>query len=83
MVNKRKQSCEEMPWIDKSTSSFGDIALSYLPRVSVRATVKLSAAFFQDESSIRTGGGGGGANVEGPGVPRGKCTNEIKRKNST
>ena len=28
------------------------------PRVRVRATVKLSAAFFHDESSITIGGGG-------------------------
>ena len=38
----------------------GAIALSYPPRVRVRATVKLSAAFFHDESSITIGGGGGG-----------------------
>ena len=30
----------------------GAIALSYPPRVRVRATVKLSVAFFNDESSI-------------------------------
>ena len=30
------------------------------PRVRVRATVKLSAAFFHDESSITIGGGGVG-----------------------
>ena len=36
------------------------IALSFPPRVRVRATVKLSAAFFHDESSITIGGGGGG-----------------------
>ena len=35
------------------------IALLYPPRVRVRATVKLSAAFFNDESSITIGGGGG------------------------
>ena len=35
------------------------IALSYPPRVRVRATVKLSAAFFNDKSSITIGGGGG------------------------
>ena len=29
-------------------------------RVRVRATVKLSAVFFHDESSITIGGGGGG-----------------------
>ena len=34
----------------------GAIALSYPPRVRVRATVKLSAAFFHDESSITIGG---------------------------
>ena len=37
---------------------FGTIALSYPPRVRVRATAKLSAAFFHDESSITIGGGG-------------------------
>ena len=31
---------------------FGAIALSYPPRVRVRAMVKLSAAFFDDDSSI-------------------------------
>ena len=35
---------------------FGAIALSYLPRVRVRATIKLSDAFFHDESSITIGG---------------------------
>ena len=35
----------------------GAIALSYPPRVRVRAKVKLSAAFFNDESSITIGGG--------------------------
>ena len=34
----------------------GAIALLYPPRVRVRATVKLSAAFFHDESSITIGG---------------------------
>ena len=34
----------------------GTIALSYPPRVRVRATVKISAAFFNDESSITIGG---------------------------
>ena len=34
----------------------GAIALSHPPGVRVRATVKLSAAFFQDESSITIGG---------------------------
>ena len=41
-------------------SFWGAIALSYLPRVRVRATVKLSAAFFHNESSITKGPGGGG-----------------------
>ena len=36
----------------------GAIALSHPLRVRVRATVKLSAAFFNDESSITIGGGG-------------------------
>ena len=35
----------------------GATALSYPARVRVRATVKLSAAFFHDESSIAKGGG--------------------------
>ena len=41
----------------------GAIALSYSPhpwRVTVRATVKLSPAFFHDESSITIGRGEGG-----------------------
>ena len=38
----------------------GTIALSYPPRVRVRATVKLSATFFHEESSITIGAGGGG-----------------------
>ena len=45
---------------DKSSETnyrlIGTIALSYPPRVRVRATVKLSAAFFHDESSITIGG---------------------------
>ena len=41
----------------------GAIALSYPPRVRVRATVKLSAAFFHDESSITIGGRGGGYEI--------------------
>ena len=36
-------------------SFFGAIALSYPPRVRVRATFKLSAMFFHDESSITIG----------------------------
>ena len=40
------------------TSFLGAIVLSYPPRVRVRATVKLSAVFFNDESSITIGGGG-------------------------
>ena len=35
------------------------IAISYPPRVRVRATVKLSAMFFHDESSITKWGEGG------------------------
>ena len=35
------------------------IAISYPPRVRVRATVKLSAVFFHDESSITKWGEGG------------------------
>ena len=35
----------------------GAIALSYPPRVRVRAMAKLSAALFHDESSIIIGGG--------------------------
>ena len=34
------------------------IVLSYPPRVRIRATVKLSVAFFHDESSITIGGKG-------------------------
>ena len=37
-------------------TEFGAIALSYPPRVRVRATVKLSVAFFHHESSITIGG---------------------------
>ena len=48
--------------------NLGAIALSYSPRVRVRATVKLLAAFLNDESSItigpRGGGGGGGMKVQ-------------------
>ena len=40
---------------DRTTQ--GAITLSYPPRVRVRATVKLLAAFFHDESSITIGGG--------------------------
>ena len=42
-----------MSWLHNK--DFGAIALSYPPRVRVRATVKLSAAFFPDESSITIG----------------------------
>ena len=45
-------------------SKIGAIALSYPPRVRVRATAKLSAAFFHDESSITVGGWGGGTKVQ-------------------
>ena len=37
---------------------FGAIALSYPPRVRVRAMAKLSAMFYHGESSITKGGGG-------------------------
>ena len=40
----------------RQPSKLGTIALSYPPRVRVRATVKLLAAFFHDESSITKGG---------------------------
>ena len=43
----------------KNNKIIGAIALSYSPRVRVRAAVKLSAAFFNDESSVTIGGGGG------------------------
>ena len=46
-------------WVKPQEKS-GAIALSYPPRVWVRATVKLSVAFFHDESSITIGGRGGG-----------------------
>ena len=36
----------------KMSRNYGAIALSYPPRVRVRTTVKHSAAFFHDESSI-------------------------------
>ena len=42
---------------DHVITFFGAIALSYPSRVRVRATVKLSAAFFHDELSITIGGG--------------------------
>ena len=44
--------------------SLGAIALSYPTRVRVRATVKLSVAFFHGESSLTIGGGGGGTKVQ-------------------
>ena len=60
------------------TKKIGAIALLYPPRrVRVRDTVKLSAAFFHDESSIAIrsrggrGGGGGGRGV-------GKCNSAKK-----
>ena len=45
------------------------MALSYPPRVRVRATVKLSAAFFSDESSITIGGGGRYESAIAPEIP--------------
>ena len=41
---------------NKKAADLGAIALSYPHRVRVRATVKLSAAFFHDDSSITIGG---------------------------
>ena len=53
----------------------GAIALSYPPRVRVRATVKHSAAFFPDESSItkRGGGEGEGGGYESAIAPQSVC----------
>ena len=42
--------------IESTCIKISAIALSYPPRVRVRAMVKLSAAFFHDESSIAIGG---------------------------
>ena len=47
---------ENAPTMIRIWTCFSTIALSYPPRVRVRATVKLSAAFFHDESSITIGG---------------------------
>ena len=49
---------EQISTLSSSLKNSGAIALSYSPRVRVRATVKLSAAFFNDESSITIGEGG-------------------------
>ena len=49
------KSCENFETFKRVIKN-GAIALSYPPRVRVRATVKLSAAFFHDESSITIGG---------------------------
>ena len=43
--------------MDFFTKCYGATALSYLPRAAVRAAVKLSAAFYHDESSITIGRG--------------------------
>ena len=51
MLNEILKTCEDWYFL-------GAIALSYPPRVRVRATVKLSAAFFHDESSITINRGG-------------------------
>ena len=58
-------------WIDLTCACWnGAIALLYPPTVRVRATVKVSAAFFRDESSITIGvmkvgeGGGDGMKVQ-------------------
>ena len=60
------------------TKKIGAIALLYPPRrVRVRDTVKLSAAFFHDESSIAIRGRGmGGGGSAGRGV--GKCNSAKK-----
>ena len=52
--------------LNKKVSNFGAIDCTFVPppRVRVRATVKLSAAFFHDESSITIGGIGGGTKVQ-------------------
>ena len=42
--------------VDTKVAKNGAIALLNPPRVRVRATVKLSAMFFHDESSITIGG---------------------------
>ena len=58
-MKKAKKSLitiNKFSYITHSSRKFGAIALSYPPRVRVRATVKLSAAFFHDESSITIGG---------------------------
>ena len=59
-------------------SFWGAIALSYLSRVRVRATVKLSAAFFHNESSIAKGRGREGVRkcnsaVSGYAMQYGEC----------
>ena len=61
--------CTLLDWVQetfvKGWSSPGAIALLYPTRVRVRATVKLSAAFCHDESSITKGRwGGGGSKVQ-------------------
>ena len=60
------------------------------PKVRVRATVKLSAAFFHDESSAAKGGGGGGERkynsaVKGPltRLVNSLFSHDIKYTNST
>ena len=59
------------------TKKTGAIALLYPPRrVRVRDTVKLSAAFFHDESSIAIRGRGDGGGRAGRGV--GKCNSAKK-----
>ena len=53
-----QKSCKALFPLWPPQKKNGAIALSYPPRVRVRATVKLSAAFVHDESSITIGGGG-------------------------
>ena len=51
--------------LESDQGKIGAIALPYPARVRVRAMVKLSAAFFHDESSITIGGWrGGGTKVQ-------------------
>ena len=59
MCQKATWLVSHEPLLNEVPRYLGAIALSYPPRVRVRAKVKLSAAFFNDESSIITIGGGG------------------------
>ena len=48
MANKNLYLRSAISNIDMTARNLGAIALSYPPRVRVRATVKLSAAFFNE-----------------------------------